>query len=157
MRWRGEDASRDLRSCLSRGFQDPIVKQPSFFCLASGYPPELSVRILRCALPKEEAERRNGACVLTACSKREHATGLAKPVSPYGAPAPLSENRHPWRQCASRGELRDSNPGLRSEPGGYRPRAPGTTAANRRRRHRFPLTFSFASRTFLRRAGTGRE
>ena len=58
-----------------------------------------------------------------------------------------------FREPASRatmrepgGELRYSNPGLRSEPGGYRPRSPGTTAANRGRGHRFPLTSVFACR-----------
>ena len=149
---------------------DPIVKQPSFFSLASGFPPEFSVRLSRFGLPHKRAEpvftpkmrdrsaaRRNGVVSRAPSSTRRSINrpalrrSAAASFRPWGPTLRVPASRATMREP---GGIRDSNPGLRSEPGAIVQGLPGARLRHRARGRRSPLTLSIACRNVLRRAGT---
>jgi hypothetical protein len=78
------------------------------------FPPEFSVRLLDVRFQKRKRSAVRRVCLHVRALAKERAPVLRRPVSPDGAPLRClktlgphsSENRHPGRQCASRGELR---------------------------------------------------
>ena len=146
--------------------------QPCLSSPAGGFSAGVFRSLFPFALPQKRGARlrlqkRKRSAVMAHISigvlRREHAPALRRPVSPYGAPLRRlktlgphsSENRHPGRRCASRGGFRTVTLGSVVSRGAIVQGLPGARLRDRARGHRFPLTFSFASRTFLRRAGTG--
>jgi hypothetical protein len=117
-----------------------------------------SERVLFAPSQREGAERRNGA-TCRACSCEEHATSLVIGQSRLTAlhcgvlsslvPHFLSVR---WLRHHREG-VKDIDPRPHNGPGGCPPRTPGTTTANRGRRHRSPSTLSFALQSAPQRMG----